>query len=113
MGASSVTGTGKGSAVKKQKGSEHMRLGAEKIIGPRVVYAGSVTTDGSGDATVKLPELSGVSGDYVALVTETGVSAAGATAVSLTITTGATTLVLKGPASTACNILVVKKGLAV
>jgi hypothetical protein len=113
MGASSVTGKGLGSADKNQKGAEHMRLGAEKIIGPRVVYAGVATTDGSGDVTVKLPELSGVSTDYIAVVTETGVAAAGACAVSLTIATGSTTLVLKGPASTACNILVIKKGLAV
>jgi hypothetical protein len=113
MGATSVTGTGLGSAEKLQKGSERMRLGAEKIIGPRVVYAGVATTDGSGDVTVKLPELTGVSSDYIAVVTETGVAAAGACAVSLTIATGSTTLVLKGPASTACNILVIKKGLAV
>jgi hypothetical protein len=31
----------------------------------------------------------------------------------LAITTGATTIVLKGPATTACNVLVVKAGLAV
>ena len=112
MGASSVTGVGQGSADKRQKGSEHMRLGAEKVIGPRVVYAGRVTTDSSGDATVNLPELPGVAADYVVVVTETGVAAAGAAAVSMTITGGTTTLTVKGPASTACNIVVVKTGLA-
>ena len=113
MGATSVTGVGTGSASGSNKGSDRMTIGAEKVIGPRVVYAGSVTTDSSGDATVKLPELSGSASDYVAIVTETGVSAAGACAVSLAIGSGVTTLTVKGPNSTACNVLVVKAGLAV
>lgn len=113
MAASSVTGVGRGSAVKKQKGSEHVRLGAEKIVGPRVVYAGKATTDASGDVTVVLPRLPGVAANYVTFVTETGVAAAGACAVSLTLSANATTLVLKGPASTECNVVIVKAGLAI
>lgn len=113
MAATSVTGVGLGSAVGSQKGSEHLSIGAEKIIGPRVVYAGTHTLDSSGDLTIKLPELAGVSADYVVIATENGVAAAAAVAASLTVATNATTIVLKGPASTACSVLVVKVGLAV
>ena len=48
MGASSATGVGHGSADKNQKGAEHLRVGAEKIVGPRIVFAGVATTNGSG-----------------------------------------------------------------
>lgn len=113
MAATSVTGVGLGSAVGKQKGSEHLSIGAEKIIGPRVVYAGLHTLDSSGDLVIKLPELAGVSGDYIVIATEAGVSAAAAVAASLAVATNATTITLKGPASTVCNVMVVKAGLAV
>lgn len=113
MGATSVTGVGPGSADKKNKGSEHMTLGAEKIIGPRVVYAGSVTTDSSGDAVLKLPELAGTASNYVVVATEAGVAAAAAVAASLAISGGVSTVTVKGPASTAVAVLVVKTGLAV
>jgi len=112
MGATSVTGVGQGSAEGSNKGSERMTLGAEKIIGPRVVYAGSVTTDGSGDATVVLPAFAGVTADYVVLCVENGVAAAAAVAASLAITSNATTITVKGPASSACSVVVIKKGLA-
>lgn len=111
MGAASVTGTGLGSAIGNQKGSEHLSVGAEKIVGPRIVYSGSVTTDGSGDATIELPQLPGVASDYVVLVTENGVAAAAACAASVAITS-VTTITVKGPVSTACSVLVAKKGLA-
>jgi hypothetical protein len=43
MGASSVTGVGQGSADKAgQKGSEHLFVGVEKLIGTRVVECGYV-----------------------------------------------------------------------
>lgn len=113
MAATSVTGVGLGSAVGSQKGSEHLSIGAEKIIGPRVVYAKLHTLDGSGDLTIKLPQLAGVSADYVVIATEAGVAAAAAVAASLTVATNATTIVLKGPANTVCNVLIVKTGLAV
>jgi len=79
MSASSVTGVGQGSADKQgQKGSEHLFVGVEKLIGTRVVLSGYVTLSG-GTATVKLPQnLPGVWGstfdgsanasDYVVLV---------------------------------------------
>lgn len=59
MGASSVTGVGQGSADKAgQKGSEHLFVGVEKLIGTRVVMSGYVTMGGSTqvvDLPVNLP----------------------------------------------------------
>ena len=113
MGATSVTGVGLGSAEKKQKGSERLRVGAEKIIGPRIVACGSGTLDGSGDLTIKLPQPTGVIGDYMVFVTDANASAAAATACTMTFTGGNLQLVFKGPNSGAIHYLVVKKGLAV
>jgi hypothetical protein len=113
MGATSVTGVGPGSAEKKNKGSERMTLGAEQIIGPRIVYANSVTTDAEGDAVIKLPELAGTASNYVVVATESGVAAAAAVAANLTISGGVSTVTVKGPASTVIAVLVVKTGLAV
>lgn len=84
MSASSVTGVGQGSALKKgQKGTESLYVGVEKLIGPRVVYANSVTLS-SGTATVTFPQtLSGVAADYIVL---TGGSAAHSYASSFAVT---------------------------
>lgn len=72
MGASSVTGiSGVGSVAGNQKGSEHMSLGVHKLIGPRVVAAGSETLVGT-TGTVEVPTLPGAVSDYV--VQLTGVS---------------------------------------
>ncbi len=113
MGATSVTGVGLGSADKRQKGSEHMRLGAEKIIGPRVVYAGVHTLDGSGDLTVKLPLLAGAATDYIVMITDATAAAATACAATIAISGGVTTLTLKGTAAQASYVMIVKKGLAI
>ena len=68
VSASSVSGVGQGSADKAgQRGSEHLFVGVEKLVGPRVVRAGSVAvaTGGSPTSTVVFPEpLSGVASDY-------------------------------------------------
>lgn len=68
MGASSVTGVGQGSADKKgHKGSEHLFVGVEKLIGTRIVLSGSVVLVG-GTASVSFPKtLSGSSSDYIVL----------------------------------------------
>jgi len=76
MGATSVTGVGYGSADGKNKGSEHMTLGVGHLIGPRVMACGSVTTTGGGVATVNIPLLAGVAGDYVVMVTATSATLA-------------------------------------
>lgn len=113
MAATSVTGVGLGSADKRQKGSEHMRLGAEKIIGPRVVYAGRHTLDGSGDLTIELPLLPGVATDYIVTASDANAAAAAACAASLTLSGGATNITVKGPTSSAVFVMVVKAGLAI
>jgi hypothetical protein len=66
--ASSVTGVGQGSADKAgQKGSEHLYVGVEKLIGVRVVVAGTITL-ASTTGTVTFPTvLSGVAADYIAI----------------------------------------------
>jgi hypothetical protein len=113
MTATSVTGRGLGSADKKNKGSEHMTLGAEKLIGPRVVAADSVTLDGSGDASIKLPVLTGAAADYVVMALDADTTAAAAVAATLAMDTTATTVTFKGPASGVLYYSIIKKGLAI
>jgi hypothetical protein len=113
MGASSVTGVGLGSADKRQKGSEHMRLGAEKVIGPRVVYAGNHTLDGSGDLTIKLPVLPGATANYIVMATDSHVTAATAVAAAIVINSTETTVTLKGTAGQTAYVMIVKAGLAI
>src|SRR4051812_7892132 len=59
MGASSVTGVGQGSADKAgQKGSEHLFVGVEKLIGTRIVLSGVANiASGGTTAIVVLPQL--------------------------------------------------------
>jgi hypothetical protein len=113
MGASSVTGVGLGSADKRQKGSEHMRLGAEKVIGPRVVYAGNHTLNCSGDLTIKLPVLPGETANYIVMATDSHVSAATAVAAAIVINSTETTVTLKGTAGQTAYVMIVKAGLAI
>lgn len=112
MTATSVTGRGLGSAVPNNKGSEHTSMGVEKLIGPRVVAADSVLLDGSGDATVVLPLLSGVVGDYIVTATDSDTSGATAVTASMAFTTVAT-LTFKGTAANTIVWSIIKKGLAV
>jgi len=56
MGATSVTGTGPGSAFGWNKGSQEMTLGVSHLIGPHVVAAGETQLAG-GLGTVYLPFL--------------------------------------------------------
>lgn len=112
MAATSVTGKGLGSADKKNKGSEHLSLSANKLIGPRIVAAGTKTLSG-GAGTVVLPALTGVTADYVVMITDTN-SSATAVSGSLAIVAGtSTTLTLAGTGSHVLAYVVVKVGLAV
>ena len=115
MAATSVTGTGLGAADGHYKGSEHMSLGAEKLVGPRVVLADEATLDGSGDRTVVLPLLPGVRGDYCVLATDADATAAACVAAQLSLDTlnERTLVVLKGPASGLVAYSIVKKGIAI
>ena len=112
MAVTSITGTGIGAAV-NQKGSEHMRLGAEKLIGPRVVAADDATLNGSGVATIKLPALSGSAAEYCVMANDSDTTAAGAVAAALTMDATSTTVALKGPNSSVVCYVIVKKGLAI
>jgi hypothetical protein len=68
MAASSVTGVGPGSADGLNKGSEHMSLAVEKLIGTHMVASGSVTLSG-GAGTVVFPKpLSGSKAGYFVFV---------------------------------------------
>lgn len=74
MAASSVTGVGQGSAEGNNKGSEHMSLGVEKLIGTRVVATGTVTLSG-GAGTVVFPQpLSGSKTGYLVFCTTVSAS---------------------------------------
>jgi hypothetical protein len=68
MAASSVTGVGQGSADKSgQKGSEHLFVGVEKLIGTRVWYSNTVTLTSTAQI-VNLPEpLPGADTDYIVI----------------------------------------------
>ena len=68
MGATSVTGTGLGSADGFNKGSEHMTLGVNHLIGPHIVAAGVETLSGT-TAVIEIPPQTGVNTDYGVLLT--------------------------------------------
>lgn len=83
MAAYSVTGTGPGSALKEgQKGAESMNLGVERLIGPRVIYADTVTLASGAQAVVFPQPLLGINTDYVVF---TGGSAAYSYASAVTV----------------------------
>lgn len=107
MGATSATGvSGVGSVLGNQKGSEHMSLGVEKLIGPRVVAAGSATIGGGGTVVVDFPELAGSASDYIVTASDTHstVAAVNVTAFDLD------SLTLKGTAAHVINWMIVKVG---
>jgi hypothetical protein len=108
MGATSVTGvSGPGAVDGLNKGSEHMSLGVNKLIGPRVVAAGTATIGGGGTVAVAIPELTGSTSDYIVMATDTNstVAAVNVTAFALTGFT------LKGTAAHVVNWAVVKVGI--
>jgi hypothetical protein len=111
MTCTTVTGRGLGSADQKQKGSEHARLGVDKLIGPRCVVVGKVTLSG-GTATVTLPVLPGTTADYVVMATDQ--TAANAVATSMTITAGTgTTLTFTGTTTHVIQYAVFNTGMAI
>lgn len=112
MTATSVTGIGLGSADGQNKGSEHMTLGVGHLIGPRVMAADEATLDGSGDATVILPVLAGVTADYIVSATDSTVVGATAVGAALVITSTETTVTLIGTASQTVSWSIIKKGMA-
>lgn len=113
MGATSVTGVGRGSADGSNKGSAHMTLGASHLVGPRVVACDEITLDGSGDKVVKLPVLPGDASDYVCIASDSHATAATAVACALTMNADTTTLTFKGTASQTVAYSVIKRGIAI
>lgn len=112
MSATSITGKGLGSVDKKQKGSEHLSIGANKLIGPRIVAAGTVTLSG-GAATVTLPALNGTTAQFVVMCTTTN-GTAHAVSASLVVTAGTSTVItFAGTSTDVLAYTIVKTGLAV
>ena len=103
MPASSVTGTGFG-AANNRKGSEHMTLGVDHLIGPRELIVGSGTLDSSGDLTISYPI---IDEDYIIIASNPD-----GTAVGVQTETDATSskVKIKGPPNKEVNFQVVKKG---
>lgn len=113
MAATSVTGKGIGSADKRQKGSEHLRVGTSKLIGPRPMAVGTATLDGSGNATVVLPAFD-TAFTYIVLATDATVAAAAAVCASIAVVANtSSTITLKGTAAHVIQYGVFKVGLAV
>jgi hypothetical protein len=68
MGAASVTGVGQGSAGRLgTKGSEHLFMGVEKLIGTRIVYSGTIALVGGAATHTFSQPLPGEAGDYIVL----------------------------------------------
>jgi hypothetical protein len=94
MAASSVTGVGQGSADRVNRGSEHMHLSTQNLIGPRVVDCGSAALTSGTPSTCNVPftkTLASATG-YYAHVTPVGATTGSAVdfAVSAVSTTGFT-----------------------
>jgi len=110
MAATSVTGVGNGSAELTSRGpKERAFVGAEKILGPRIMAAGTVTLSG-GAGTVVLPVMTGVTADYVVMCQDA--SGAAACSASLAITSTATTLTFAGTGTHVLHYSVVKVGIS-
>jgi len=112
MGASSVTGiSGPGSVAGNQKGSEHMSLGVHKLIGPRVVAAGSETLVGT-TGVVEIPALAGVVTDYVIMLTGVSTTLAYVSVAMAAVTdTDTWNFTITGGSGEVVHWTVVKKGL--
>lgn len=81
MTATSVTGIGRGSADGMTKGSEHMSLGVNHLVGPRVVASGrGASAAPSLTFVVELPGVAGDAATHNAMVTQQTGAAVAATA---------------------------------
>lgn len=111
MGATSVTGvSGPGSVAGNQKGSEHMSLGINKLIGPKVAAAGTKTLTGT-TGVVEFPELVGVVGDYIVILSaNTSVHVYVSTALAAIASTNEWGFTITGGSGAVVNWAVVKVG---
>jgi hypothetical protein len=102
MGATSVTGKGRGSADGKNKGSAHMTLGVAHLIGPNIVAAGKATLS---DGTVSLDLVPmDTSKTYVVLATDQSANAVA----TGTFVSSTGTLTLKGTTTDVISYVIVK-----
>ena len=105
MGATSVSGvSGVGPVDGIQKGSEHMSLGVNKLVGPRVAAAGTVALNGSGVATVNFPAVGDDVSQFIGMAVDTNGTIGAVNVTALTTTS----IALKGTASHTVNWMVVK-----
>lgn len=107
----SVTGVGLGSADGGNHGRVGNSLSVSRLIGPRIVAAGTHTM-ASADGSVVLPLLPGVVGDYIVLATDSDTSGATAVTASLAFSASASTITLKGTSGNVIAYAIVKVGLA-
>ena len=83
MGATSVTGTGHGSAEGMDSGRKENTLSTSRLIGPRIVACGQVTLTANGGAsgaaglTVVLPKLPTVPDEFLATVPDSNIYSSG------------------------------------
>lgn len=112
MGATSVTGVGLGSASGKNKGTSRTSMGVERLIGPRVVVADTLTLNGTGSGIVNLPVLPGSLTDYIVNVTSASASTTAVVGI-LSAGPGSTIITITGVANGVVAYSVIKKGLAV
>ena len=112
MGATSVTGTGHGSVEGKDMGRKEHTIGANRLIGPRVVVCDTVTLSGS-SMPIILPPLPTSDWGYSVVATDnTAAAAVGAVLTTPTINGDATTsLVLSGTSGHVVSYMIVKQGL--
>lgn len=109
MGATSVLGTGPGSAESANKGAAgRQTLGVGHLIGPHIVAAGKVTLS-SGAAVVTVP-VTGVTADFVLLLSNQTDGTAMSGTVSVSGSTA--TLTFTGTGSDVVGYALVKVGVS-
>lgn len=109
MGATSATGVGYGSVEGMDMGRKEYTIGANRLIGPRVVACDNGTLSG-GAATIILPLLHGAVTDYAVLVSDSSGTAAAISA-TLTFDVEDTKITVAGTTTHTFNWAIIKQGL--
>lgn len=110
MGSTNVTGSGLGSA-KVNKGSEHMSVGVEKLVGPHIVAAGTETLSGT-TAVIEIPApATAVTGYHVQLSNNSSTHAYVSTALAVSgVDSGVWTLTVTAGSGDIVKWSLVKEG---
>lgn len=110
MGASSVTGVSGIGYARNQKGSEHTSIGVNKLVGPRVMAAGSQVFDGT-TTVVEVPGIGyGDVEDLVVVLTGNS-STRPYISIPLAAESGPMNFQATGANSSTLNWMIVKTGL--